>query len=107
MICLHKARSAVRCSASRVRRMNCSLLRAPCEVDLHMDDSFNEGVCFGGGKWGGVLDRRDILDLMHGRGRIAVNSRIPTMPGRSMSTGQTLVAPSAKRREVSGESHEG
>ena len=32
-----------------------------------------------------VLDRRDLLDLMHGRSRMAIDFRIPTMPGRSMS----------------------
>ena len=33
----------------------------------------------------GVLDRRDVLDLMHGRGRMATDPCIPTMSGRSMS----------------------
>ena len=37
----------------------------------------------GGG--GGVRDRRDVLDLMHGRSRIAMDPRIPTMPGRGVS----------------------
>ena len=32
-----------------------------------------------------VLDRREVLDLMHGRSRMTIDSRIPTMPGRSMS----------------------
>ena len=37
-------------------------------------------------RWvGGVLDRRDGLDLMHGRSRTALNPRIRTMPGRSIS----------------------
>ena len=48
---------------------------------------------------------------MHGRSRITIDPRIPTMPGRSRSgfhqPGKTLLAPSAKRREVVGESHEG
>ena len=34
---------------------------------------------------GGVLDRRDVLDIIHGRSRINRDPRIPTMPGRSMS----------------------
>ena len=35
---------------------------------------------------GGVLDRRDVLDLiMHGSSRMTMDPRIPTMPGRSMS----------------------
>ena len=34
---------------------------------------------------GGRLDRRDVLDIMHGRSRTAVDSRTPTMPGRSTS----------------------
>ena len=34
---------------------------------------------------GGVLDRRDVLDLMHGRSRVTVDLRIPTMPVRSIS----------------------
>ena len=38
-----------------------------------------------GGREGGVLDRKDVLDLMHGRSRITVDPRIPTMPRRSMS----------------------
>ena len=33
----------------------------------------------------GVLDRRDVLDLMHGRSRMTIDPRIPTRPGRSMS----------------------
>ena len=33
----------------------------------------------------GVLDRRDVLDLMHGRYRMTIDPRNPTMPGRSMS----------------------
>ena len=63
---------------------------------------------------GGVssIDRGDILDLMHGRSRMAVDPRIPTMPGWIMSDflrsgRQTLFALSAKGREVSGESHAG
>ena len=31
---------------------------------------------------GGVLDKRDALDLMHGRGRMTTDPRIPIMPGR-------------------------
>ena len=36
--------------------------------------------------WGrGELDRRDILGLVHGRSRMTIDPRIPTMRGRSMS----------------------
>ena len=48
-----------------------------------MDDSFIEVMSGWGG--GGVLDRRDVLDLMEGRSRMTINPRILTMPGRSMS----------------------
>ena len=34
---------------------------------------------------GDALDRRGVLDLMHGRSRMTIDPRIPTMPGRSMS----------------------
>ena len=40
------------------------------------------------GGWGGVLDKRDVFDLMHGRSinsRMTIDPRIPTMPGRSTS----------------------
>ena len=65
-----------------------------------------------GGVWGGVLDRRHVLDLMHGRSRMTIDPRIPKMPGRSMSG---LHRPEADitctkreaKREVSGESQEG
>ena len=58
------------------------------------------------------VDRRYLLDLMHGRSRMTIDPRIPSVPGRSMYVGfsptrQILLAPSAKRREVSGESNEG
>ena len=52
------------------------------------------GIWFGGrihlcffftGRGGGILDRRDVLDVMHGRNRMTIDPRIPTMPGRSMS----------------------
>ena len=39
----------------------------------------------GGNRGGGVLDRRDVLDIMHGRSRMTIDPRIPAMPGRSMS----------------------
>ena len=46
--------------------------------------------------------------IMHGRSRVNRDSRIPTKPGRvSHRPNQTLLAPRAKRREVSGESQEG
>ena len=42
-------------------------------------------VCKIGEGGGGVLDRRDVLDLMHGPSRMAIDPRILTLPGRSMS----------------------
>ena len=49
--------------------------------------------------------------VMRGRGRIAIDPRIPILPGPERvgdsPTRQTLLAPSAKRREVLGESYEG
>ena len=33
----------------------------------------------------GVIDRRDALDLMHGRSRMTIGPRILTIPGRNMS----------------------
>ena len=56
--------------------------------------------------WGGVLI------VMHGSSRMTIDPRIPTMPGQSTSgfhrPGTELLAPpSAKRREVLGESHKG
>ena len=46
--------------------------------------------------------------VTHGRSRMTIYPSIPKMPGRSTSaTRQTLLAPSAKRREVLGESHKG
>ena len=49
--------------------------------------------------------------VMHGRGGMTIDPRILTMPGRQpvgfSRTRDTLLAPSAKRREVFGESHEG
>ena len=50
---------------------------------------------------GGVLDRRDVLDLIHGRGRMAID---PTIPGRSMSCFFTDQAgiPRAKREASCG-----
>ena len=61
---------------------------------------------------GDVLDRRDVLDVMHGRSRTTIDrSSHPYNAGTEhvgySSTRQTLLTPSAKRREVSGESHEG
>ena len=34
---------------------------------------------------GGVLDRRDVLDLMHRRSRMTIDPRTSTMPGDSIS----------------------
>ena len=49
---------------------------------------------------------------MHGRSRVTINPRIPTMPGRSTSfffhrPGGHRLHQARKRREVFGESHEG
>ena len=50
-----------------------------------------------------------LLDTIHGRSRMTMDPRIPTLPRkehvRFSPTRQTLLAPSAKRREVFGESH--
>ena len=44
--CLHRARIAVRCSASRMTGASFILLRTACEADLHVGDSFNELMQF-------------------------------------------------------------
>ena len=41
--------------------------------------------CASAGEGGGVFDRRDALDVMHGRSRMTLDPRIPATPGRSMS----------------------
>ena len=60
---------------------------------------------------GGYSIRRDVLDLMHGRSGRTIDPRIPIKAGAThvgvLPTRQTFLAPSAKRREVSGESNEG
>ena len=49
--------------------------------------------------------------VMHGRVHVTIDPRIPTIAGTEhfefSPAKQTLLAPSAKRREVLGESHEG
>ena len=55
----------------------------------------------GAGGGGGVLDRRDVLDLMHSRSPMTIDPLTPTMPGRREHVGfsptrQALLAPSAK-----------
>ena len=67
----------------------------------------------GGINGGGVLDTRDVLDLMHDRSRMTIDRR-PPQPYNAgtehvgfSQTRQIKLAPRAKRREVSGESHEG
>ena len=56
----------------------------------------------GGGK-GGVCTH-----VMHGRNGMTIDPRIPTMPGQTtLPTRLTLLAASAKRREVLGEPYEG
>ena len=58
---------------------------------------------------GGVLDRRDVLDLMHDRSRMRPSHpyNAGTEHADFSPTRQTLIAPSAKPRGVSGELHEG
>ena len=51
--------------------------------------------------------RAGCTHVMHGRSRMTIDLRIPKIPGWSTSTRQTLLAPSAKRREELDESHEG
>ena len=51
----------------------------------------------GGERWG-------CTHATHGRIRTIIDPRTPTMPGWAR---QTLLAPSARRRDVLGESHEG
>ena len=74
------------------------------------------GGCPRGG--GGVLTLEQrlpgrVLDIVHGRSRMTIHPRTPTMPGRSTRVfiDQVDIAffvPSVKhRREVFGESHEG
>ena len=57
--------------------------------------------------WGGGR----CTHVMHGRSRVTINPGIPTLPGRIRSgchrPGRHWLAPSAKRREVLDESHEG
>ena len=61
-----------------------------------MEDSREDGEC---------------APAMHSRCRKTIDPRMPTMPGRSTpgftQTRQALRAPSAKCREVFGESHGG
>ena len=50
--------------------------------------------------------------VIHGRSRMTIDPRIPTMPGRNTSgfpspERHCMHAPSVKRREVPGESYEG
>ena len=47
------------------------------------------------------------LIVTYGRIRKTIDPRIPTMRHTGYYTVQTLLVPSAKRREVLGESHEG
>ena len=50
----------------------------------HFDAFDSQGNMLGGGG-GSVFDRNYVLDLMHGRSRMTIDPRNPTMPGRSMS----------------------
>ena len=49
--------------------------------------------------------------FLHGRSHMTMDPRVPTVPGRSTSgfhqSGRHFLAPTAKRREVFGESREG
>ena len=60
-------------------------------------------------RWGGRGG--DALMIMLSRSRMTIDPCIPTMPGQSTSgfhrPGRHLLAPSAKLRDVLGESHEG
>ena len=38
-----------------------------------------------------IYGRRGVLVAMHGRSRMTIDPRIPTMPGRGAPTGQTLL----------------
>ena len=74
---------------------------------VHDGVSITERAAIGlreGGGGGGVLDRRNVLDLMLGRSRMTIDPRIPTMPGRSASgfhrPGRHLLAPSFAKRKV-------
>ena len=57
------------------------------------------------------VERTVCTHVMHGRSRMTKDPRTPTMPGRSTSglhrPGRHFPAPSAKRHEVLGESHDG
>lgn len=52
-----------------------------------------------------------VLNIMHCRSRQTIDPPIPTVPGRGTkgfhSPGKTSLAPSAKRRELFSESHQG
>ena len=52
--------------------------------ELARDWTVNRGFSLSD-RGGGVLERRDMLDLMHGRSRMTIDARNPTIPGRSMS----------------------
>ena len=65
-----------------------------------------------GGGSGGSGTTRGGTQFVHGRSRMTVDPRIPTIYAATEHVGfsptrQTLLAPSAKRREVFGESLEG
>ena len=61
-----------------------------------------------GRRGGGVGEGGVCAHFMHGRSRMTIDARTPTMPGRRMSgfhrPGKTWRAPSAKRRGVFGKS---
>ena len=65
-----------------------------------------------GGNREGESAGAGVLNIMNGRSRMTIDSRIPKVPGRSTPGfhrpgRHCLYAPSTKRREVLGESHEG
>ena len=69
------------------------LLRTAFEADLHKDDSASNEKR---GRWGG-----SVLIVMHGRSRMAIDLRIPTMPdgARRVFTDQADIA--STKREAS------
>ena len=71
--------------------------------DLSVDDLSVRRVSYCNTGGGGVLDSRDVLDLMHGRSRMTIDPRIPTMPGR---TGRGKATRYQREREREAGAHE-
>ena len=76
-----------------IRQLLSSIL--PSEVPRGLYTYWRQACSGGGGKGEG-----GVLGIMHGRSRVTIDPRIPTMPGRSTSgfapTRQTLLAPQAR-----------